>query len=231
MTGSAKTKGVIFDLDGVLVDTAQFHKQSWYDLAEQQGLEMTDEFFYSTFGMQNKRILPMLFKRDLSKAEIDSLSEWKEDRYRRLIVGKIQLLDGVKELIDDLKSCGFLLAIGSSTPRVNLEFMLKHMPLTNCFDAYVAGEDVANSKPAPDTFLKAAEMLGLAPANCVVVEDAVAGVQAAKAAQMPVVAVTTTTSRESLRQADLVVDSLAQLDGNDFLNLVNQRQNGDNRSL
>jgi len=231
MTGSAKTKGVIFDLDGVLVDTAQFHKQSWYDLAEQQGLEMTDEFFYSTFGMQNKRILPMLFKRDLSKAEIDSLSEWKEDRYRRLIVGKIQLLDGVKELIDDLKSCGFLLAIGSSTPRVNLEFMLKQMPLTNCFDAYVAGEDVANSKPAPDTFLKAAEMLGLAPANCVVVEDAVAGVQAAKAAQMPVVAVTTTTSRESLRQADLVVDSLAQLDGNDFLNLVNQRQNGDNRSL
>ncbi len=213
-------KGVIFDLDGVLIDTATFHKQAWYDLAQKQGFEISDEIFYSTFGMQNYQIMPILAGRDLPPDEIERLSEWKEKHYRELVAGKMMLLAGAKNLIDDLKDKGFLLAIGTSTPRVNVSLVLEQIPTLNCFDAFVTGEDVSKGKPHPDTFLKAAEKLSLAANRCVVLEDAVQGVRAGKAAGMAVVAVTTTRSREDLKQADLIVDSLAELRAEDFDGLL-----------
>ncbi len=211
-------KGVIFDLDGVLIDTGQFHRQSWYDLAREEDFEMSDELFYSTFGMQNYQIIPLLVRRDLTAEEIERMSEWKENRYRELISGKLTLQDGAKELIDELKSKAFLLAIGTSAPQANLAFMLEHTGVDDCFDAYVTGEDVSNSKPAPDTFLKAAEKLSLAPRRCLVVEDAV---QAAKKAGMKAVAVCTTRVWEDLEEADLIVDNLGELKADDFLKLLN----------
>jgi beta-phosphoglucomutase family hydrolase len=220
MTKICNERGVIFDLDGVIIDTGPFHKQSWYDLAEREGYRMSDELFYSTFGMQNYHIIPKLAERQVTKDEIDRMSDWKEQRYRDLIKGKLQLLEGVKALIDNLKKNGFLLAIGTSAPRANLEFMLEHIPLADCFDAFVTGEDVTSGKPAPDTFLKAAEKLSIQPGRCIVVEDAVVGIQAAKSAGMAVVAVTNTTEADKLSQADLVVDSLAELAAKDFVALI-----------
>jgi len=214
-------KGVIFDLDGVLIDTGQFHRQSWYDLAREEDFQMSDELFYSTFGMQNYQIIPLLVRRDLTAEDIERMSEWKENRYRELISGKLTLQEGARGLIDELKSNGFLLAIGTSAPQANLAFMLEHTGVDDCFDAYVTGEEVSNSKPAPDTFLKAAEKLSLTPGRCIVVEDAVQGVQAAKKAGMKVVAVCTTRQREDLEEADLIVDSLGELKADDFLKLLN----------
>ena len=214
-------KGVIFDLDGVLIDTGQFHRQSWYDLAGEEDFQMSDELFYSTFGMQNYQIIPLLVRRDLTVEDIERMSEWKERRYRELISGKLTLQEGARGLIDELKSNGFLLAIGTSAPQANLVFMLEHTGVDDCFDAYVTGEEVSNSKPAPDTFLKAAEKLLLAPGRCLVVEDAVQGVQAAKKAGMKVVAVCTTRGREDLEEADLIVESLGELKADDFLKLLN----------
>ncbi len=214
-------KGVIFDLDGVLIDTGQFHRQSWYDLAREEDFQMSDELFYSTFGMQNYQIIPKLVRRDLTAEDIERMSEWKERRYRELISGKLTLQEGARGLIDELKSNGFLLAIGTSAPQANLAFMLEHTGVDDCFDAYVTGEDVSNSKPAPDTFLKAAEKLSLSPGCCLVVEDAVQGVQAGKKAGMKVVAVCTTRQREDLEEADLIVDSLGELKADDFLKLLN----------
>ncbi len=214
-------KGVIFDLDGVLIDTGQFHRQSWYDLAREEDFQMSDELFYSTFGMQNYQIIPLLVRRDLTAEDIERMSEWKERRYRELISGKLTLQEGARGLIDELKSNGFLLAIGTSAPQANLAFMLEHTGVDDCFDAYVTGEEVSNSKPAPDTFLKAAEKLLLTPGRCIVVEDAVQGVQAGKKAGMKVVAVCTTRGREDLEEADLIVDSLGELKADDFLKLLN----------
>lgn len=213
-------RGVIFDLDGVIIDTGPFHKQSWYDVAEKEGFEMSDELFYSTFGMQNYQIIPLLAGREVSQDQMERMSDWKEQRYRELIAGKLQLLDGVKPLLEDLKQNGFALAIGTSAPQANLNFMLEHIPLADFFDAYVTGEEVVRGKPAPDTFLKAAEKLLLPSDKCVVVEDAVAGVRAGKAAGMAVVAVTNTTDRAGLAQADLVVDSLTELSADDFIKLI-----------
>ena len=217
---TALPKAVIFDLDGVLIDTGHFHKQSWFDLARREGWNITDEFFYQTFGMQNYQIIPQLSPQPLPDEKIRQLSEWKEQRYRELIAGKLTLLDGAEQLITNLKQNNFRLAIGTSTPRINLDFMLEYLPVAHHFDALVTGEDVQNGKPAPDTFLKAARKLNLPPAACVVVEDAIPGIQAAKAAQMPVVAVTTTRQRSDLTLANKIVDSLIELTAADFKTLL-----------
>jgi len=223
MKESDSRMGVIFDLDGVLVDTGWAHKQSWYDLAEKEGFPMTDEFFYSTFGMQNYQIIPMLLGRDVSSDEVDRLSDWKERRYRGIIAEKLAPSEGAKSLLIDLKSKDFLLAVGSSAPRANLDLVLERTDLQDYFDAYVAGQDVTNGKPAPDTFLKAAEKLSLDANRCVVVEDAVQGVEAGKAAGMQVVAVTTTRKRADLHRADIIVNSLAQLQAGQFVDLLRNR--------
>jgi len=213
--------GVIFDLDGVLVDTGWAHRRAWYDLAEREDLDMSDEFFTSTFGMQNYQILPMLYGRDLSCEEIERLSDWKEQRYRDLIAEKLTLPPGGARLLDELKDAGFRLAIGSSAPRANLDLVLERLHLDHYFDACVTKEDVANGKPAPDTFLKAAQKLALPPHRCVVVEDAVQGVEAGKAAGMPVIALTTTRDRTALSRADMIVEGLGELKATDFARLLN----------
>jgi len=224
MTESDSRMGVIFDLDGVLVDSGWAHKQSWYDLAEKEGFSMTDEFFYSTFGMQNYQIIPMLLGRDASSGEVDRLSHWKELRYRELIAEKLAPSEGAKSLLCDLKNEDFLLAVGSSAPRANLELVLGRTDLRDYFDAYVTGQDVTNGKPAPDTFLKAAEKLSLGAESCIVVEDAVQGVDAGKAAGMRVVAVTTTRKWADLHRADIIVDSLVQLQARQFIDLLRNRK-------
>jgi beta-phosphoglucomutase len=215
--------GVIFDLDGVLVDTGWAHKQAWYDLAEKEGFSMSDDFFYSTFGMQNSQIIPMLLGPGLPANEINRLSDWKEQRYREVIAEKLAPAEGVEMLLQELKRQGFRLAIGSSAPRANLELLLGRLHLHDYFDVCVTKEDVTDGKPSPETFLKAAARLSLSPSRCAVVEDAVQGVQAGKAAGMKVVAVTTTRNRADLAKADMIVDSLAQLKAQDFAKLLTDR--------
>ena len=215
-------KAVIFDLDGVLVDTGHYHKQSWYDLTEREGWEYSDQQFYDTFGMTNAEILPRLSDRCLSPEEIEEMSQWKEQRYRELIAGQLTFLDGVRELLEDLRRHRYLLAVGTSTPRVNLDFMLDATGAHDMFDATVSSEDVTRSKPAPDTFVTAAKRLGVPNGRCIVVEDAIPGVQAAKAGGMAVIAVTTTRRRHELQQADKVVDGLGELTAADFDQLLGE---------
>ena len=212
--------GVIFDLDGVLIDTGRFHKDAWFMLSKEEGLIFSDDFFYSTFGMQNYQIIPMMTERKLANKEISRISDQKELLFRNLINGKLKLLAGAEELISALNNKGFRLSIGSSTTKLNMDYITKNLLIFNYFDAIVIGEDVTNGKPAPDTFLKAAERLSLPPKCCVVVEDAVQGVQAGKSAGMSVVAVTTTRQRNDLLQADLIVDSLDELKPDDFIKLL-----------
>lgn len=211
--------GVIFDLDGVLVDTGWAHRQAWFDLAAREGLPMSETFFRDTFGMQNRTIIPMLCP-GVTPERLEQMSDWKEERYRELIHDRLELAHGAEALLQDLRTSGFRLAIGSSAPRENLDAFWNTLHLERYFDARVTKEDVTEGKPSPQTFLRAADLIDLTPLQCVVVEDAVAGIQAATAAGMAIVAVTTTRPREELRQANLIVDSLAQLRAGDFLSIL-----------
>jgi len=220
MTAVEDGKGVIFDLDGVLIDSGWAHKQAWFDLAEKEGYKMSDEFFSDTFGMQNVQIIPMLVGRELPAEEMDRLSDWKEQRYRDLMSVKLELSPGAEKLLRELKDDGFLLAIGSSAPKENLELIFKCLRLDSYIDACVTKEDVIKGKPAPDTFLKAAQRLSLRPQNCIVVEDAVHGVEAAKTAGMFVIALTTTRDRADLLEADIIVNGLDELKAVNFVGLL-----------
>lgn len=212
--------GAIFDLDGVLIHTAQSHLEAWQDLAAIEGFEMPEEFFYRTFGMQNYQILPDLLPPDTPRKEIDRMSDWKEQRYREIVTDRLVPADGVVELLEDLKKAAFRLAVGSSAPRANVRLMLGQAGLMDYFDALVSGEDVSSGKPHPETFTTAGEKLMLSPHRCVVVEDAAQGVEAGKAAGMAVIAVTSTRTRKELAGADRVVDSLAEIKARDFEKLV-----------
>ena len=214
------SRAVIFDLDGVLVDTGWAHRQSWLDLAEREGFDMPEEFFRSTFGMQSPEVLKALLGPNQTTEKIKKMAEWKESRYREIIADELTPASGVKSLLEDLKDHDFLMAVGSSTPRVNVEFLIERLGIKEFFNSYVCEEDTTKGKPAPDTFLKAAEKLSLRPNRCVVVEDAVQGIEAGKAAGMPVVAVTTTRNREDLVGADIIVDSLTELKAGDILRLL-----------
>ena len=223
MTTVDNGKGVIFDLDGVLIDSGWAHRQAWFDLAEKESLKFSDEFFNDTFGMQNAQIIPMLVGRELVPAELEEMSEWKEQRYRDIVSENLALSPGAERLMAELKKEGFRLAIGSSTPKANLDLIFECLNLNNYINAYVTKEDVKNGKPAPDTFIRAAQKLSLLPKHCVVVEDAIHGIEAAKAAGMSVIALTTTRDRGDLSGADIIADSLDELKVEDFVGLITGR--------
>jgi beta-phosphoglucomutase len=206
------------------VDTADLHFEAWQQLCREQGLSMSRADFVATFGQRNPEILRRLFASRFNAAQVAALGDRKEQLYRALLRKGIEPLPGVRALLEDLRQAGFRQAVGSSAPRANLEMMLPLLDVAGFFDAIVAGEDTDRGKPDPQVFLLAAGRLGLPPAACVVFEDAVAGVQAARAGGMKCVAVAALGhhSAETLTEAgaDLVVASLEQVTARTVLDLL-----------
>ena len=201
-------RAVIFDWDGVVVDSSAHHERSWEILAAQRGLPLPSGHFKRGFGKKNNVIIPDLgWATD--PAEVDALAHEKEEIYRGLVRQHgIKPLPGVRALLSALQSANIPCAIGSSTERANLDCLLDLMDLRNFFGVMVSGEEVVHGKPDPSIFLLAAQRLGCAPADCVVIEDALVGIEAARRAGIPVLAVATTEPAAVLGQANLVVPDL-----------------------
>jgi len=208
--------GAIWDMDGTLVDTAELHFAAWSAVAKDLNLPFTREDFASTFGWRNPEILKQLYGNRFSEKEIAELGAKKEEYYRAAARRQgVQPLPGVKALAESLRQAGFKQAIGSSAPRANLDLILKLTELAPFFDVLVSMEDTQRGKPDPQVFLVAAERLGISPSRCVVIEDAVVGVQAAKAGGMKCIAVDFVGhhGQAALRSAgaDLVVKNLQEV--------------------
>lgn len=206
-----RTSAVLFDLDGVIADTAPFHQESWLEFARKYGIPMTEGDFRRTFGMRNEEILVTLFQRDLEPLELYRYALEKEELFRQKIRGRVRALPGAQALIQALYQQGYRLAVVSSTPPENLELILGELQLHPYFQVILSGRDVDRGKPHPEGYLRAAERLQVEPGFCVVIEDAPLGVEAAKRAGMRSIAVTGTHPRETLEGADLIVDSLEQV--------------------
>jgi beta-phosphoglucomutase len=204
----------IFDHDGVLVDSFSFHEQAWLELERRTRLGFTPEFIHSTFGMTNPSIFRRLLGEKLSEDEVRRYSDLKEECYRDVARGRICLLDGMRTLLDALTDRGVKLAIGSSGPLANLELSVTECGLGGRFAAIASLEDITRGKPDPQVFLIAAARSKARPAHSVVFEDATVGIQAAKAAGMLAVGLTTTHPVATLEQAgaDEVVESLIGYD-------------------
>jgi beta-phosphoglucomutase len=206
---------VIWDVDGTLVDTAELHYRAWATLAKELDKPFAHRDFAATFGLRNQEIIPQLFGASYPAEEVARLGRRKEELYRAAARGGVSVLPGVRRLLESFQHAGFRQAIGSSAPRENLELILALTDSREFFEVVVSMEDTQRGKPDPEVFLIAAKRLGTAPEKCLVLEDAPAGIQAAKAGRMKCVAVHVVGHHtvESHRKAgaDLVVSSFEQL--------------------
>ncbi len=204
-------QAVIWDLDGVIIDSADEHRLAWQRLAREEGIVMTDADFWATFGKRNDDIFASLWD-NLSPEQVKALSDRKEMYFRELIRESASPLPGAIELMRGLHDAGFAQALASSTPVENIQLISDVLGLNRYLSVLVSGETVARGKPAPDIFLKAAAELHMHPTVCLVIEDAVAGVEAAHAAGMRCIAVAGNRDLPGLRKAELMVKDLTEVD-------------------
>jgi beta-phosphoglucomutase family hydrolase len=202
---------VIWDMDGVIVDTAACHFESWRYVFEKHNTRFTKSDFKKKFGQRNDAIIRSVLDRTITSSEIENIASDKEQYFRSCAKDKVKPLPGAVELIKSLAKKRVKMAIASSAPLENIELILNSLGIKECFQTLVPGKDVKESKPSPQIFLLAAHRLGVKPEECIVFEDAVTGVTGAKNAGMHCVAVTTTNQRNILSDADLIVDSLDEI--------------------
>jgi len=212
--------GAIFDWDGVIIDSSSHHEESWERLAAETGRTLPPGHFKKGFGMKNEVIIPNVLGWTQDADLIQQYSLRKEELYRQIVVERgIAPLPGVEALLTRMQKRGIPCAIGSSTHRLNIETALNFLGFGKFFTAIVSAEDVTHGKPHPEVFLTAAARIHRHPANCVVFEDAVFGIEAAHRGGMRAVAVATTHSIELLDSADVAVSRLDQLRVEQFENL------------
>ena len=198
-------------MDGTIVNSLPFHKKAWQETFAKRGKDFTEADFKWANGRRNEEIIPHFLKRTMPLAEVNVIADEKEATFRRLVQGSIKALPGVIELIEALAAAEYQLAVVSSTPEANIELVTKSLGIKKYFSLFVNGDDVREGKPSPQCFLLGAEKLGVKQKNCVVMEDAVVGVSAAKRAGMYCIAVSNTCPRQDIAEADIVVDSLAEI--------------------
>lgn len=218
-------RGVIWDMDGVIIDSAELHFQSWRQALGKVGLDMNREQFKATFGRRSDDVVAHTAGRPLPPDDINRIARDKETIYRQMLTGQARAFPGVLELMRNLKESGFRQAVASSAPPQNVELVIRELELEPFIEAVVDGSQVVKGKPEPEVFLKAAAKLDLEPSACLVIEDAVAGVEAARRAGMAVAAVSSTHPPAKLAAADAVVDSMEELDAASVLALINMKSN------
>ncbi len=211
---------VIFDMDGVLADTGPIHFESWVKMANEIGVEFTREFFEDTFGQQSVIITRKLLRDEVDDKEVVKRANLKEFYYREMVKDKLKSLPGAIGLIKTLKDERFKLAVGSSGPPENVELLLNTLKIKKYFDVIITAAEVSRSKPEPDVFLIAAENINVKPENCIVIEDAPVGIEAAKRAGMKSIAITTTHDEKELLIADLIVKDLSFVSIKDIIKLL-----------
>jgi len=199
-------KGCIFDLDGVVVDTAKYHYLAWKRLANELGFEFTEKDNERLKGVSRMKSLEILL--EIGNLSFDEetklkLTEKKNNWYVEYIskMDESEILPGVKEFLYQLKENGYKIALGSVSK--NAMIILENTNLKQYFDAIIDGNKVTKAKPDPEVFLKGAEELNLKPEECIVFEDAIAGIEAARRANMKVIGVG---SKEILKDADMVIE-------------------------
>jgi beta-phosphoglucomutase len=216
--------GVIFDVDGVLLDSYQIHFECWLAVAAEDGIVITEPDFRSLFGRRGQEIARQVWGPELTELQVVSIHRRKQALYRESLQRNLPAMDGAVQLIDGLLEAGLVLAVGSSAPFANVEMTLEGLGRKQVFSAIVTGSDVTQGKPDPRVFLLAAQRMGLEPSHCAVIEDAPAGIAAAVTGGMTAIALLGTAPADRFPQAHLVIDSLHQLSPKRIADLI-QAQN------
>lgn len=205
-------KAILWDMDGVIVDSSSFHFVAWEETFAKRGITLSQENFIRLFGARNDFIIRDILGQELPEEEVKAIAQEKERHFREKAKGKIKLFPGVSKLLNSIRKGAFKLALASSAPRENIDFITGELKLEGYFSCIISGHEVSESKPSPQVYLLAAEKLMAEPNDCIVIEDSPLGVKAAKAAGMRCLAVTNTHPKQDLKEADSVVDSLEEVD-------------------
>jgi len=214
MASTTVQRAFIFDMDGTIVDNMDFHTKSWITFFERRGHVLdADAFFRDTAGRQGHEIMRSYIGEHLQDDEIALLNGEKEELYRELYRPHLATVAGFDALIAAARSEGVKLAVATAAPPENIVFTLDGLDLRRRFDAIAGAGDVARGKPNPDVFLLAAERCGVAPADCIVFEDAPLGVEAARRAGMRAVVLTTTLPAEAFAEFDNVIAVVSDYTG------------------
>lgn len=213
----------IFDLDGVIVDTAVYHFKAWKRLANELGFNFTEAQNEKLKGVSRVRSLELILEWggiERSAEEQHELATRKNEWYVDMVhhMTPDEILPGAKELLEGLRAAGIKTALGSASK--NAGIILEKVGILPLFDVVIDGNMVSASKPDPEVFLKGAEALGVPPEKCIVFEDAIAGIEAAKAGGMKVVGIG---EKEVLKEADLVVGGLNEINIQTLTNLYNSK--------
>jgi beta-phosphoglucomutase family hydrolase len=212
------SRAVLWDMDGTLIDSEGFHWIAWRDTMANEGIAITRKQFLVSFGLRNDSVLPRWLGAAATPERIEKIANAKEEMYRHLVRAEgISPLPGVASWLHRLHSQGWLQAIASSAPRANVEAVLEALAVAQFFQGIVAAEDVHRGKPDPEVYLTAAARLSASPDRCIVVEDAVAGIEGARNAGMRSIGVSPNGKH---LPADVVVRSLDLLDSDAFETLL-----------
>ncbi|GAA4458066.1 HAD family hydrolase [Nibrella saemangeumensis] len=211
MKNNAQPFALIFDMDGTMIDSNPTHKEAFERFFAQYDIEMTDEDFINyVSGRMNPDIMKHFFGDAISSQKITALTREKELLFQELFAPKIKPIKGLLPFLKKAREKGIPMALATSAPKMNIEFVFTHIPLSDYFPHIVHDRNVKKGKPAPEIFLKAARKLRYPPERCIVFEDSKAGVEAAQAAGMTVVVLTTTHSAGELEGADWVINDFSE---------------------
>lgn len=198
-------QAVLFDMDGVVVDNLPYHVDAWLLFCERNQIPLTREVFYRELnGMNSKDTFEWFYKREMSRAEVEVLEEEKELIYRDFYRDHIQPAPGLLEFLKDLRSHGIKTALATSAGPGNIDFIVDGLGIRDQFDAIIGGAEVRKGKPDPEIYLKAAELVGIEPSACWVIEDSLQGIAAGQSACMRVVGISTSHTPAELAHTALV---------------------------
>jgi beta-phosphoglucomutase family hydrolase len=202
-----ETKALIFDLDGTLLDNNSFHRKTWEAYLKNMGKLISEEEFNAHInGRTNKDAVEYIYGRKMSEEESTKYTLEKEALYRQIYKPFIKPVPGLLNFLEILNQKNIPMAIATSGIQPNIDFMFENIPIKKYFKVIVNSSHITNGKPHPEIYLKTASLLNISPENCLVFEDAVVGINSAKAAGMKVIAVATTQTKEELSIADMIVD-------------------------
>jgi len=210
MEQTSRHAAILWDMDGVLVDTWKLHSQTWLQAFYEYKVPLDENQIHSTFGMNSLNALQLLLGDQYQQDFLIEVIDRKEALFHEVAREGLEPLPGVTRWLDQFRAQGIRQAVASSAPPDNIDIVVDTLGIRAFFDALVSGVDLPG-KPHPDVFLKAARLMGVTPDHCLVIEDAVHGVHGAHRAGMKCIAVTTTTPAEVLREADLVLADLSEL--------------------
>jgi beta-phosphoglucomutase len=205
-------KAILWDMDGVIADSNSFHLAAWQETFAKRKVNFTKKDFTKLFGARNDFIIHNVLGKELPQEEVATIAQEKERSFREKAKGNITSFPGVIKLLDTIKKGNFKLALVSSAPRENVDLVSEELNIERYFGYIVYGQEVVESKPSPQIYLLAAKKIEAKPEDCIVIEDSPLGIKAAKAAGMRCLAVANTHSKQELREADKVVDSLEEVD-------------------